>query len=358
MLILEKLVKCHYEIHGRYEKSLFSDMLSEYAKKRGMNEIDAYYNLLGYKHDNEMTAAERHECRSMFYNGNKKQLMTKFRVKNGSQLVEVLKRMDCIGDKGIPSLENLSLDEESKSVVRLLSHYFLNSEDKALQSANGLVLFKDFMKNYRYLKNKKELEAVVSSENFSKAMSVVMPRIVVKKGSKPCISSGVLFLSKQYSPADLQYIVNVSVMQALTRILDVPEQIYFFVVRNAITYSLDNRVTYMEMLDYAHSLNCTVKELFNLCGLKHVDVLKYYEETGCTFHLFGDDKFVVIGKNSVNENDRIIISSKQISDLFRYGALKTLNWDKEGPWVFVGEKTYLKQLYKQNGQFDYTGGIA
>jgi maleate cis-trans isomerase len=334
----------------------FLRMLDEYAQKCNLSREDAYYSLMGYPHDNSLSASDRFKYRKMYYTGQKKELRKLLKVNSDVTLVKALKSLDCIksGDS-LYAKKSLGLSPYLEELARILSDYFSNTEEKILNSTSGAVSLSSYMKNYQYVTDKSVLSTLLNSDTFKKIIQFSLPQFVVKEGKENCISQNVFFLSKMITAEEMKQVVNAAVSHCVLKILDVPEKVYLFVVDNAASYHLHTGV-YLQMIDYANNLGVSVKQLFELCGLSHVDNLEIYQQTGGIFYRLGPNKFLIFATNSKERNNFVILSESQLGGFIEVGALKTLNWDKKGASIFVGNKVYLKEWYRESAENDYSGG--
>jgi hypothetical protein len=345
LIILEKLVKAHFEMTGRFDKFPYSDMLREYVKGKDMDMTDAFYSLLGYKHDAQLSSSDRFKYRKMYSSGKRSELMSIFKVSKTADLVKVLKDMDCITDKTLPKVEATGMPAIHLTLSLILANYLSFNEEKALSTTEGNMLVSKYLKKYRFV-SLKETEDFLASETFKRVLKVVMPEIVYKHKCLPAISQGVFFVPIKPSVEELSMIVNNAVMHSLRRSLKVPEQVYSYVTRNALTYQIRESEEYLRLIDYAHALGMTVSEVFENCGLRYVDNLKYFEETKCVFYVTGVEKYIVYGINSVSEKDSITLTERQIAELLKHDALKTLTWDDpKGASVYIGKKQYVNNIF-------------
>lgn len=355
-MYLKYLCRAYFEVKGKYEGFPYEEDLLKVATS-GQTPEDVFYNLIGYKHDNILTATERFKYRKLSSEGNIKKLSSIFKLKDKNDLVEVLEKMDCSSARGMVRPVKIQ-DEGFASLVRLLSDYLLNNEEKIIWQGNEPKFFYELLKPLRYLKSKKELDATLDSDRFRAALKLVLPDFVYKKGCTPVISQEVFFIPFNLNKNQIQDLITSAVTHAVIRSLDVPAQVYFHLVHNALNYQTFKDDAYLRIVDWSHSLGMTVQEMFDKCGMKHVDRFDYYERFKVIPYLSGEDKITVYSSESHTDKQFIVLSTNQIMQLVNSNTLRTLHWDNGVPHIYLNGKQDLRLVFGVESTVDFSvGGV-
>jgi hypothetical protein len=357
MFYLKCLCRAYLEVHGKYEGFPYVEELKKMSSE-GTDPKDVFFYLVGYRHDNLLSASERFEYRKMSSKDETQKLFSIFKLKDKTDLVEVLEKMDCLSDRGMVRPVKIK-DEKFANLVRILADYLMNNEEKIVWQGKEPKFFNEVITPMKYVKNKKEFESILNSDRFKGALKLILPNMVYKKGCTPLISQDVFFVPFNLSSSQIQELIVGAVSHAVTRSLDVPNQVYFHMVHNAVTYQLAKNHVYLRILDWAHSLGMTVKEMFEKCGMAYVDRFEYYERYKVLPYLIGENKVMVYSSNSMTEENCIILNSEQTVKLVNAGCLKTLFWEDGVPHVYLNGKQDLREVFgiQETRDFSKAGGI-
>jgi hypothetical protein len=346
LVILEKLVKSHFEVNGTFAYFPYKELLAEVASEKSMFPQEYYLKLLGYG-GGKYSPPEHFKARFDYCQGNEAALVPVY-GKTEQEAKQNLSKAGLLPKERLPSLPKISISDEGKQTARLLATYFLNSEELELLIGENVELFSDYLTKIVYSVDVNKLSAFVDAASFKKVLQIVTPVIEYKEDSDPLITGGVMYLPfKLEKKASIDKVVKLAVLQAMIKIFDIPEKVFSFVTRNAASYQLLETSKYLTLLDYSYLSKRTVKELFELCGLQYVDNLKYFNETRCVIYLNGKDSYRVYSINSVLPEDYVVMSGTQLKLLYENNSLKTLNWDGPvlGPYVVIdGKRTYLNEI--------------
>lgn len=358
MLILERLVRAHYELANGEGPVPFSAMLTSYAKAKDLSQSDAYFSLLGYKHDDQLSATDRHKYRKMFFNGKLKELRKVLKANSDVSLLKTLKALDCVTDPVVHTIAKHNLGE-LESLARVLATYLQNNNETVLASTKGNIVFSDYIQSYLHRLDRPALNKFLKDARFKQLLEIGLPTWVFEETTEPIVSQGKIFSPTKLTTNQCKDVINWAVNHCFMRSLDVPEKVYFFMVKYATTYQQLPAESYLKFLDYAHSLQTTVKGLFELCGMAHVDNLDIYQEVGNVLYLDYDGHLRVLSESSVKDTDYVILSRAQVKSLFEMGSLRTLTWDTQGASIsHNGNRVYLKTIYPEKTTNDFTGGIG
>lgn len=356
-MLIKQLVRSHYELSGDFMSFPFMDELTVAAQKQNVSDPrELYFQLLGYKADGTLTSYERYKYRKLHAKGDIKALTTNLKLSNKSEIVEVLRQLECLSEKGKvgPVKE---VDPSNERLARILSEYLVNNEEKLLWSKDKSQLFSTYYSRMRFTKSRKDLESILQSKQFLSATQIALPQVVYKKNCSPVISQGMFFVPYKLSPDKLNEIIQLAILQGLVRKLDVPETVYFYLVQNALNYPFVKDTEYLRLLDWSHSLRMTVSEMFSKCGLKFVDRVKYYTEFRVLPFLISNDKYLIFSSASDEQSKHVILNTNQLVSFVRTDVLRTLSWEGPHPFIYYNERQYLKDIFKAAATHDFSGGI-
>lgn len=343
-MYLKYLVRSHFEVNGEYRGFPYSEELEEYASKVGMSEEDAYYHLVGYSSDNHLTPTERFKYRKLSSEGNTKELSNIFKLKDKTDLIEVLEKMNCLSARGMVRPVK-SKDKMLNLMARLLAEYLLKNEEKVVWAGKEPKFYSEIVQPMKYVKSKKELDNIVGSERFLKALDILMPDVVYKKGCVPLITQGIFFVPFKLSESQLRELVMDAVYHSVIRNLDIPPQVYFNLVPEALTYQRKDDSSYLRLVDWSHSLGMTIKEMIEKCGITYIDRLEYYRKYKVVPYMVGENKVLVYSKQSKTEDQYVILSSNQVMQLINSDSLKTLYWEEKVPHIYLNGKQDLRLIF-------------
>jgi hypothetical protein len=345
LIILEKLIKSYFEIKGTHEGFPYEALMKEYCLTNDMPGREAFYTLLGYKMSTLHPSAYP-KLRKLYYSGDIAGLKESLQLSSKDQVIDLLLKKGVISKEKMPALSKINIAEEYLPIVRLLASYFNNSEELEIMIGDSVSLFKDYLNRVVYSVDSAKLSSFINSASFKKVLEIVFPRIEYKEDCIPLISAKVLYLpAKLEKKIAVDKIQKMAVMQAMVKILDVPEKIFNFVTRNAISYQLADPSKYLTLLDYSYIMGLSVKDLFTLCGLNYVDNLAYYNNTRCIIYLNGEDSYRIYSDKSIKPEDYVILNSSKLTFLYENSSLKTLSWDELGPYVMLEGKTYINEIF-------------
>ena len=353
-MLLEKLVKTHYEIEGNFKNFPYMYLVEKHAGKS--DPVDYLYQLLGYKSDGNLSAKDRYYYRKLASEGNTQELKRIFRISKHSELFEVMRRLECASERGLVR-PKISTNPVLDSISRVLANYLIKNEQVLLHTQTTSFFASEYIFSKRFRDSRKSLEELLSNPNFKIALQHSIPsKVAYSKGCTPMISQGCLIVPVKLNKQDFNKVLDNAVLHALIRYLDVPEQVYFYLVKEATSYQLDNTTgKYLRLLDWAHCLGKTVKELFELCGLSYVNRIKHISEYHIIAYILSNGRYQIYSLNHMT--NYVILSEKQFKTLLETDSLKTLSWDGEGPYIYYDTKRYLKDIFQVQANQDFSGGF-
>lgn len=339
MQILKVLVRAHYDRARGFEGFPYVDLIE--ANVKGLEPEEAFYRLVGYSSSGMVSAKERHEYRTSYASGKNKVLMEKFGAKNATMLVEILQEMEALPGS-LPRKKSPEVVKEFIPVVRLVSSYLMNNQEILLSTQEGAVLAKDYLNSVRFFSSRKAYSDILNGGAVSGIAHALELEVV--PGDELMITKNQLFSPFPITPQELGLVVQEAIEHSLCKKLDLPLQTYVFTVNNILDYLTGSDEDYLTLIDYSTNLGMSIREMIELCGLKYVDQLRYFENTRCVFFMSGVEELAVYSMYSQAPEQVAYIPHWLIADLYKLDMLKTLNWDNGEPFIYYGGKKYIKKM--------------
>lgn len=351
-MILRLLCRAHFERYGSMENFEYMNILEEKAKQEDISPSRLFYKMIGYLDNEVLSAEERFELRKLHSMDKTEDLMKKLKISSRKEVTKVLKGLEAESTKGRVKTPTL---DKVKEIAKILSEYFLNNDEKLLVAGKETFSTGDYLRKVA-LSGKDTVEEYLSNQNFLDIMARNMPVFVVKKVN-PVISQGALFSPLKPSDNTMLEILELSLRHCLTRNLDMPETVYYFLLQNARGYQTSGSDVYLKLIDWSHALGMTIEEMFVKAGLQYVDRLEYFRLHKVFPYKSNTNNYIIFGEKSEKVKDFVKLNETQIIELVSKDALKTLDFNEEGPSVFLGKRTYLKDIFS-GGPNDFSGAVV
>jgi hypothetical protein len=336
-LILKVLCRAHLETAGTFERFGYVVELKEYAKLHKLDLTDAFYELIGFKHDENVTAKNRANIRKLAVT-KKPALKKLFETNDMHQVNDRLRRYECV-PISVSKKNDYSEIEKHTDTIRVLSEYFKNSPDLVLNSGGKEITLGNFLKSLKSITKKADYLKFKESASAVNILNSMMPSIVVSdEVNYPTVYNGILYVKEEVQPELKSIFMSALLDHVCLSSLDVSESIYFRVIKSCLTYQTSEDTAYLELFDLANSMSSTIKEMFELCGIKYVDNLVVFQDTGCVLYLRGHDSYQVLSKNSQDSTNTVIMRAPEVEHYYKRGTLKTLFWEGLAPYVYDGSK--------------------
>ena len=347
MIIVKRCIRAYYEQNGSFsgiEKMKFYDTIKEYAKSKNMCIEDYMYNVLGYKHDLDLTARQRYSYRKDFVKEQYNKLYRIFSVHSKSALVNSLENLDCLG-MGIKKPDKFA----NENYVRLIAEYLKHERAHLFPASNGLVSLGDIIFSLSLLTDEKSINLNMSSEIFKKTLREVAPKIKYVPNVNPLIQLGTFYTPEDLSQKEKNRIIKDAVFEAAfnTSRISLADRLNTIeLLGNEFTTLAErNPQNYLSLIDMANSLQLTVAELIKVCGVKYIDILKQIENMNCTVELFSKTSVKVYSLRSVNTQEFIICDFEIFKYLYENDLLKSLSFENGIGHVTTSNKLPASLLF-------------
>lgn len=326
-MIAKLLARSHYEIHGTHEGFEYFELL------QSDNSIEEFYKLIGFDStyvDHKTT----HDYRKLHAQKNTKELLLKTKLTTAKEVSAFLKSASAYA---VPQQmkEYKNIDELS---IRVLATYYRENCETLYQGGSVLKEFSEYIRSLAVsCKDEKEFRQMISAESFGEILKSSTPNFVYKKGCKPTISMGTMLLPTKLSVSGLERLIQAALEHAVFKSLDVPPAVYFDIIGKLPKMQRLSNDAYLRIVDAANSMNLTVKQLIELCGVKYIDRLEYFKKHGVIVYQESTEAFSVYNVNSVKDSKFLTMNGDAVNYLNRLGVLPSLSWDNQGAYVEIND---------------------
>ena len=347
MIIVKRCIRSYYEQHGNFdgiENTKFYKDVEKLASQQNVSVEQFLYITLGYKNDSDLTSVERYNYRKDFVKRDLAKLKNLFNVKSNKELVNILENLECLGTSAEKPRELANYE-----YVKLIASYLKYNRTRVFQINGGYITFGQLMASVSLCDTEASINKELKSDIFKTAAKDVAPHVKYIEGVEPVIQMGTLYTPKKFTPVERNKLLDDALMEALFNIskirlanrLDVISMVNSGLVNLAEKFTL----RYLTLLDIAHSLDLTVSELIEICGLRYVNILEQVEDMNCTVEMFGSDTVKVFSYRSKFLNDHILCNAEDFKYLYENDLLKSLDFENGIAYVTTNRRIPVSALF-------------
>lgn len=280
-MILQVLVRNYYEMYGTFrgiENSAIGDLIDDAMYHSGMSLADFCSAMLGYK---GLHPAAVQELRKKALIGQSLDLVEVTEALGEVVTTEnVLKKLG-VGKRYnsltvVKSLSKKGLD----NVYRLVGEYYLNDLSNCIPIGDKILPFKYWLLGNR----KKSVSTILSSQV---TVQGLINYVVDKNCVQPLVTCQTLVIDKELTKTEWDSIQKAAIGYATCK--DSPvSNLLKLSQHDLANVSFTSPRTYLEILDFASSINSTYQSEVARIGISIPNIILAWTKTGYAFQCFDD----------------------------------------------------------------------
>lgn len=230
--------------------------------------------------------------------------------------------------------------------VELISAFLRNSQALQITTVNQETRkVSDLLYANTLARTKTEATALLNEKSFKECLKILIPTWTKSDKVEGLINMGKLYYNKNLSIAERNEIVKSAVLDASFNILKLPLDIRFeaiAILDKGITQVGDTDiVTYMKIVNLAHSNGFTVKEFLEVLGYNHIDFLNQVETLGFTATI---QTLTATRITNLETDNFLILNNEDYKNLYERDVLRSLKWVQGIPYVTTTTRIELSKL--------------